>query len=167
MTTGADIFRPLSIPLWRICAEGAEPLAPVASASGRFHHDGQPALYASLSPEGAGVAMASYASPGDPPRLIWPLHLAPKALADLRDRAVCAALGIDPDDLVSRWADDRAAGRQVRSWRASDHLRAMGPDGFLYPSRKAPEHGHVILFATKGLRLAGPPEPWSLAAPIR
>lgn len=111
--------------------------------------------------------MASYASPGDPPRLIWPLHLAPKALADLRDRAVCAALGIDPDDLVSRWADDRAAGRQVRSWRASDHLRAMGPDGFLYPSRKAPEHGHVILFATKGLRLAGPPEPWSLAAPIR
>ena len=167
MTTGAAHVRPFTGRLCRICAEGADPLAFAGAPAGRFHHDHQPTLYASLSPEGAGagVALASYLSPNDPPRLIWPLHLAAPALADLRDPSACAALGIDPSDLVSRWAEAWAEGRPVRSWHASDRLRDLGLDGFLYPSRKAPEHGHVTLFTAAGLRRDGPPARWIPPAP--
>ncbi|WP_334060929.1 RES family NAD+ phosphorylase [Limimaricola cinnabarinus] len=160
MTRAAAHVRPFAGRLWRICAEGADPLALVGSPMGRFHHDGQPALYASSSPEGAGVALASYLTPNDPARWIWPLQLAVPALADLRDPKACAALGVDPRDLVSRWAEARAEGRAVRSWQLSDRMRAKGLDGFLYPSRKSPEHGHVALFGTTGLRKAGPPRRW-------
>ncbi len=108
------------------------------------------------------MALASYATPRNPPRLIWPLHLTRQTLADLRDPSACAVLGIDPEDLVSQWTKAQTAGRPVRSWRASDRLRALGFDGFLYPSRKSPEHGHATLFTATGLRLAGPPKPWRL-----
>ncbi|MGR3463733.1 RES family NAD+ phosphorylase [Limimaricola sp.] len=165
MTRRAELFRPFAGRLWRICAAGADPLAIVASPEGRFHHDGQPALYASLSLEGAGVALVNYVTPDDPPRLAWPLDLAVTALADLRCARVCAGLGIDPDDLVARWAMDRSAGRPARSWRASDRLRDLGAAGAIYPSRKSPEHAHLVLFAATGLRRAGPPRLWRAPKP--
>ncbi|EYD70795.1 RES family NAD+ phosphorylase [Limimaricola hongkongensis] len=162
MTRRAEFLRPFAGRFWRICVEGIDPLSTVTSPEGRFHHDGQPALYASLSPEGAGVALASYVTPEDPPRLVWPLDLATTALADLRRARICTGLGIDPDDLVARRAMDRAAGRPARSWRASDRLRDLGATGAIYPSRKSPEHAHLVLFAATGLRCAGPPRAWRL-----
>lgn len=161
MMTAASGLRPFSGRLWRICTDGADPLAPVSSPEGRFHHGGQPALYTSLSPEGAAVALASYVTRHDPPRLIWPLDLNAAAMADLRDPDTCAAFGIDLSDPVARWTDDRAAGRPARSWRASDRLRALGATGGLYASRKAPHLGHAVLFEATGLRLAGAPTVWT------
>ncbi|MGR3497916.1 MAG: RES family NAD+ phosphorylase [Limimaricola soesokkakensis] len=160
MRSGADHLRPFSGRVWRICDDAADPLAPVASPEGRFHHDGQPALYVSLSPEGAAVALATYAAPADAPRRLWPLDLVTADLADLRDENVRTSLGVDLEDLVARWADDRAAGRPARSWRASDRLRDLGASGFLYPSRKSPEHGHLVLFSIRGLCRGGPSSPW-------
>ncbi|MCP1170157.1 hypothetical protein [Limimaricola litoreus] len=111
------------------------------------------------------MALASYLTPNDPARWIWPLHLAAPGLADLRDPSICAALGVDPRNLVSRWTEARAKGRAVCSWEVSDRMRAKGLNGFLYPSRKSPEHGHVTLFGTTRLRKAGPPRRWSPPAP--
>ncbi|MCZ4261862.1 RES family NAD+ phosphorylase [Limimaricola sp. G21655-S1] len=160
MKSGAGRLRPFSGRVWRICDDAADPLALVASPEGRFHRGGQPALYVSLSPEGASVALATYAAPGDAPRRLWPLDLATTDLADLRDEDVRTALGVDFEDLVARWADDRAAGRPARSWRASDRLRGLGASGFLYPSRKSPEHGHLVMFSTHGLCRGGPSSLW-------
>jgi RES domain-containing protein len=164
---GAELLRPFSGRLWRICAAGADPLAFVANPEGRFHHDGQPAIYASLSPEGAAVALATYLRPDDPPRRLWPLELAAPRIADLREDENCVALGVCPDDLMARWAEDRAAGRPARSWRASDRTRALGATGFLYRSRKAPEHAHLVLFSASGLHQAGPSRRWPEPLPDR
>ena len=45
------------------------------SPEGRFHHDGEPALYMSSRPDWALKAVEAYLRPGDPPRVTVPLAL--------------------------------------------------------------------------------------------
>ena len=63
--------------VWRMIFAGRDPRAPVRSPEGRFHHSGQRALYTSLTPEGTAVAIRRYVAPGDPPRAVVALVLAP------------------------------------------------------------------------------------------
>ena len=138
--------------LWRILFSDRqhEALDPARHPEGRFHHDGQRALYASPTPDAAGVAIDSYYRPGDPPRIILPLWLDGARLLDFRDPATSAALGLCGDETTVDWRTDRAAGHPARSWRASDAARAAGADGIIYFSRKARPLWHVALFCWNG-----------------
>lgn len=118
----------------------------VPSGQGRFHHDGQPALYMSPHPDWAWLAVAPYVRDGDPPRIAVPLALTGAALADLRDPAACRALGVDPADAAADWRGQLGRGERPVSWRASDAVRDAGADGMIYPSRTAPERWHIVLF---------------------
>jgi RES domain-containing protein len=113
---------------------------------GRFHYDGQRALYASPSPETAAVAIARYLRPGDPERALVPLRLSGARIQDLRDPATCAALGIDPATPSVPWSRERSRGLPATSWRASDAVRASGADGMVYSSRTEPARWHLVLF---------------------
>lgn len=156
----APAFCPL-IPLggrfWRILPAAADPLSPVRSPEGRFHHSGQPALYCSPSPEAAGHAVAPYLRPGDPPRLAFPLHLHGARIADLRDPATLAALGLHGHETAVPWLPERAAGRPATTWTASGAARAAGACGMIYTARSAPDRWHLVLFrwnAATGAQLA-------------
>ncbi len=114
--------------LWRILLADRQGEAPEAARQpeGRFHHDGQRALYASPTREAGAVAIDSCYRAGDPPRVILPLALENARLLDFRDPETSAALGLAGDETTVNWRDDRAAGLPARSWRASDAARADG-----------------------------------------
>lgn len=131
--------------VWRAGFRGANPLLPVTSPEGRFHHSGQTALYTSCTPEGCVVAIQRYLSPDDPPREIVPLQLAPCLVADLRGRAAVSAV----------WQDIRAAGAAAPTWAWSDLARAAGAAGLLYSSRSTPALTHLALFDAGLLTRAG------------
>lgn len=164
------VFTALNTPLYRIAfAKHADRvLDGVIHPEGRFHYDGQPALYASPSPESAAVAIDIYLEPNDPPRVLVPLMLRDARMVDLRDPKTCAALAIDPAWPSVPWSDQRATGEPATSWRASDVVRAAAADGMIYASRRVPARWHVVLFAwnrAQGARLTltGPPKPWPTA----
>jgi hypothetical protein len=125
-------------PVWRILflSQIDAPLAPAKAPEGRFHYAGQTALYASLSTEGAGVAIRRYVSDGDPPRVLQRARITDARLVDLRGQRDASIIWQDIHD------------RQGRSptWQFSDQARAMGADGLLYSSRSRPELSHVVLF---------------------
>ena len=120
--------------LWRILFSDwqRKALDPARHPEGRFHHDGQRALYASPTPDAAGVAIDSYYRPGDPPRIILPLWLDGARLLDFRDPATSAALGASRRRNHRRLAHrsrGRAPGAQLAGQRCSpgrgrrwDHL---------------------------------------------
>ena len=150
-------------PLWRILTEGTDPLAGAQNPEGRFHHDGQPALYAALTPEGAAASLTRYLGPDDPLRMIVELEVAGGAILDLDTPDLPA--GIDGETARHRWDIDRKAGRFPPTWTMSDRIRAAGWDGFLYPSRLRPDLRNVCLFHWNEaggpiLTPRGQPEPW-------
>ena len=69
--------------IWRAAFEGRSPLILASAPEGRFHHSGQPALYASLTPEGCRVAIRRYLAPTDPSRLIHPLRFNAERVIDM------------------------------------------------------------------------------------
>ena len=152
---------------WRVLfADRADvALAPVANPEGRFHHDGQPALYLSTTMAGVGASLARYVGENDPPRIIVGLDLAGGRMADLTDAAAAEALGIDPQITRHRWDIDRAAGRPPPTWGLADRLRSGGFDGLLYSSRQRSDLSHIALFRwnqprAPTLAVAVPPAPW-------
>lgn len=118
----------------------------VRSIEGRFHHDGQPALYLSPSPEAVRVAMRAYVRLNDQPRVILPLRLEAAALLDLRNTDIQCVLGLEGYGASVNWRSERATGKLATSWVASDAARKTGCDGVIYASRSQPEHWHVVLF---------------------
>jgi RES domain-containing protein len=78
---------------------------------GRFHRDGQPALYMSPTPGAAAVAVDTYRQPDDPPRLIACLGVNAARIADLRDRDACAHLGLGGHEPSALWQPERQTGR--------------------------------------------------------
>lgn len=131
---------------WRLLPAAADPLSPVLSREGRFHHDGQAALYCSPSPEAAAHAIARYLRPGDAPRLAYPLALTAARIADLRDASTLAALGLKGHETAVPWLPERAAGRPATTWTASDAVRAARLHGMIYTARSAPDRWHLVLF---------------------
>jgi RES domain-containing protein len=145
----------------------AAPLAGAVTPEGRFHHDGQAALYMSSSPAWALKAVEAYLKPGDPPRMIFPLSLQPARVVDLRDLQLCDQLGIDPADAAIPWLPQRAEELSASTWRASDASRRSGADGMIYTARSAPERWHLVLFrwnepGAPSVSVAGAPETLSL-----
>ena len=134
-------------PVWRLLPEAlvGTPCAPAAAPEGRFHHGGQVAAYASLSAEGAHVAIRRYLSDGVARRLV-PMWLSANVVADVRgDRAASVV-----------WQDVRAMGAIAPTWAFSDAARQAGAQAMLYSSRSRPELGHVVVFEVGCLRFVGP-----------
>lgn len=133
---------PFNGTIWRILPrENAHlPLAPARAPEGRFHHDGQFAIYTSLTAEGAGVAIQRYLAADTRPRVIVPLVVESSAILDLRGR---------DDDIRATtlvWQNDRAKGQRAPTWTVSDRARANGAQGILYQSRSRPDLSHLVLF---------------------
>lgn len=138
----------LSGRFWRVVAETRldRVLDGATAPEGRFHRDGQRAIYLSPSPRDAAFAIAPYLRPGDAPRLSVPLYLERARLADLRDGDTCAALGLRGDEAAIPWLPERAQGLPATTWRASDAARQAYHDGIIYAARSAPERWHLVLF---------------------
>ncbi len=164
MNTASGLF---SGRLWRIlfADRQTEALGAARHPEGRFHHDGQRALYASPTTEAAAVAIDSYYRPDDPPRVIVPLWLEGARLLNFRASATSTDLGLSGDEPTVNWRVDRAAGQPARSWLASDAARAAGADGIIYYSRKAAPLWHVALLRWNdgkvSLRNDGPAQPFT------
>lgn len=126
---------------FRALFAGGDPLAPALAPAGRFHHSGQWALYASLTPEGCAVAIRRYLRPDDPPRVVVALRVAGR-MADLRGRAAASVV----------WQEERAAGRPSPTWEFSDAARAVGAQGLLYSSRSRPDLTHLVIFDPAAVR---------------
>ncbi|MCE8417994.1 RES family NAD+ phosphorylase [Rhodovulum sulfidophilum] len=143
--------------VWRLLPteRAGAPCAPVASPEGRFHRPGEAVLYASLTAEGAGVAIARYLTPDAPARALVPLAVTADRIVDLR-----ALPAPNPASIV--WQDLRASGAPAPTWAFSDAARAEGAEGLLYPSRSRPELSHLVLFdpAPPLVQPAGPARPW-------
>lgn len=142
-----------------------EMLLPVRHYEGRFHHDGQTALYVSPDMDAARVAIDSYYKADDPPRVAVPLYLTSARLVDFRDPKTAGKFGLKGTETSVNWRQERIAGQPASSWLASDAARAAGADGMIYTSRKMPPHWHIVLFdwnSGRGARLRadGPPIPF-------
>ncbi|WP_317627356.1 RES family NAD+ phosphorylase [Rhodalgimonas zhirmunskyi] len=125
------------------------PATPAKAPEGRFHHSGQVAAYASLSAEGAAVAIQRYLTDGQA-RMLVPMWLEARRVVDHRG---------DPGASII-WQDVRAEGTVSPTWAYSDAARAAGAEAMLYSSRTRPELSHVVVFAPGCLRLAGPVTPF-------
>ncbi len=141
-------------PVWRILfrTQSGDPFSPARAPEGRFHHSGQFALYASLSAEGAGIAIRRYVSQNDPPRVIQQLQVSKARVLDLRGQTSASIV----------WQDLRATGVRSPTWRYSDKARESGADGLLYSSRSRPDLSHLVLFNAEHptLQTAGAPCDW-------
>ncbi len=125
-------------PVWRILFrhQSGDPLSPARAPEGRFHHSGQFALYASLSAEGAGIAIQRYISTSDQPRVIQRLRVSKAQMLDLRGQQAASII----------WQGLVNTGSPSPTWQFSDEARASGTDGLLYSSRSRPELSHLVLF---------------------
>ncbi|MBT9385215.1 RES family NAD+ phosphorylase [Pseudooceanicola sp. CBS1P-1] len=139
-------------PVWRIIpsADLAEPGLPARAPVGRFHHSGQIAIYASLSAEGAGIAIRRYLSDGVA-RMLVPMWLSVERAADESANRAASVV----------WQDLHAAGKPSPTWAYSDAARELGAEAMLYASRSRPDLSHVVIFSPGKLRPAGPALPFN------
>ncbi|WP_170753367.1 RES family NAD+ phosphorylase [Ruegeria lacuscaerulensis] len=141
-------------PVWRILfrTHSDAPLAPARAPEGRFHYAGQTALYASLSAEGAEVAIRRYVSRDDPPRILQRARITEARLVDFRGQPEASIV----------WQDIAKACGRSPTWKFSDKARALGADGMIYSSRSRPQLSHVVLFRTSARLICvdAPSETW-------
>lgn len=143
-------MRAFNGPVWRLVprALADTPASAAKAPEGRFHHSGQLAAYASLSAEGASVAIRRYLDDGAE-RVLIPMWLVADRVADVR--------GMPAASIV--WQDLRAAGHASPTWMLSDAARHAGADAMLYSSRSRPDLSHVVVFHLGCLSPAGRPSP--------
>lgn len=139
-------------PCWRAVPTGREEaVLDGTERGGRYNRPGQRTLYMSGSPAGVAAAMHRY---GAADRALVKLEVVADRLIDLRDRAACAALGIDPADAGGDWMTTIDGGTEPSSWRIADRARAVGAMGLIDGSRRSPGEWHLVLF---GWNTAGEP----------
>ncbi|MEP3199752.1 MAG: RES family NAD+ phosphorylase [Lentilitoribacter sp.] len=138
---------PIDIPVWRILPVELlnAPNSPARASAGRFHHSGQIAAYASLSAEGAAVAIKRYLSDGIERKLV-PMHLTCERTLDRRN---------DRDASIG-WQDIHANGQTPPTWVNSDEARLLSAQAMLYSSRSRPDLSHVVVFEPDCLSFVGP-----------
>lgn len=115
-------------------------------SAGRFSQPAAPTLYLSSSPEGVAAALLAHTDPESPPREVLAFDVAASRIADLRDGAAMAALGVDVEAAAAPWQDDVAAGQAPASWSVRERLVELGAHGLIDPSRKRPGLWHLTLF---------------------
>lgn len=138
---------PIDIPVWRTLPIELldAPNSPSRAPAGRFHHSGQIAAYASLSAEGAAVAMKRYLV-DEIERKLVPMQLTCERALDKRN---------DPDASIV-WQEIYENGQTPPTWEISDDARSIGAQAMLYSSRSRPELSHVVVFEPICLSLVGP-----------
>lgn len=138
---------PFNGPVWRLLpkAFADTPAEPAQAPKGRFHHSGQVAAYASLTAEGAAVAIQRYLGDGVA-RVLIPMWLRCTSIADERGNQSASIV----------WQDICEAGHPSPTWAFSDAARKAGAQAMLYASRSRPEISHVVVFDTACLRYVGP-----------
>jgi hypothetical protein len=137
-------------PVWRILPHALvdTPTKPARAPEGRFHHSGQIAAYASLSAEGASVAIQRYL--GDQiARKLVPMWLKSDCVVDERGNTAVSVI----------WQDMRASGLCSPTWVFSDTARNAGAKAMLYSSRSRPELDHIVVFDPTCLSYVGPITP--------
>ena len=98
-----------------------------------------------MSGSEAGVTAATVRY-GHAARTVIRLAVEAEALVDLRDRAACATLGIDPAGSKDDWIAALDRGGEPASWAVADRARAIGATGMIDASRRAPGEWHLVLF---------------------
>ncbi len=119
---------------------------PLPASAGRYHRPGQSALYLSVSPEWAAIAISNYRREDGLKRVIIPVEVDPAHVLDQRDPDACAALGIDCASSGQPWQPALERGEEPPSWRNADAVRSAGADGLIDPSRRIPGGWHLTLF---------------------
>lgn len=130
MRFAGDCFRAHD-PRWSfapLSGEGA------AVHGGRFNPAGVPALYLSLTMEGAAIEAAQGFAGKLEPLTICLYAVDCADVVDASSETACAHAGIDPAEISSPWALDRAEGREPASWALARRLSGAGHCGMLYPS---------------------------------
>lgn len=113
---------------------------------GRYSRADESSLYLSSSRDGAAAAMIAHTRENSPERVILPVRVAADRIFDLRDLKACAEAEIDRDAAFADWQDIVRSGGEAPSWRVADRIRALGANGLVDPSRKAPGLWHLVLF---------------------
>ncbi|MXV44697.1 RES domain-containing protein [Saccharibacter sp. 17.LH.SD] len=121
-------------------------LQSVTSPVGRYHHDGQAAIYMSSRPDWAFRAIESYIRPNDPPRFLWSLELQNACVIDMRDKMICEKLGLKKSDSDMPWKPQIQQGIVPYTWKVSDKARDYGADGLIYTARSNPARWHIVIF---------------------
>ena len=139
-------------PVWRILPQDLvdTPAKPARAPKGRFHHSGQVAAYASLSVEGASVAIQRYLSDGVS-RVIVPMWLRCAVVADLRGNSEASVV----------WQELTGRDTPSPTWVFSDGARDAGAHALLYSSRSRPDLTHVVVFQPTCLQFVGPAVPYT------
>lgn len=101
---------------------------------GRFNPVGTPALYLSLTLEGAVVEASSGFGGRFEPLTLCSYEGDVEDLLDLRTDAERTAAGVALDELFCQWELDLAEGRDPASWTVAKRLIAAGAAGILVPS---------------------------------
>jgi RES domain-containing protein len=114
---------------------------------GRYSSAAQPTLYLSASRDGVAAAMKAHSDNRSGRLEIVSVHVAADRIFDLRDAPALAAMGIRLEDAVAPWQEVVAAGGIPTSWSVRDRLEALGAQGLVDPSRKAPGLWHLVLFS--------------------
>lgn len=116
---------------------------------GRYSSAAQPTLYLSASRDGVAAAMKAHRDNRSGRLEIVSVHVAADRIFDLRDAPALAlaAMGIRLEDAVAPWQEVVAAGGIPTSWSVRDRLEALGAQGLVDPSRKAPGLWHLVLFS--------------------
>ena len=129
--------------------------AGAAIHGGRFNAKGTPALYLSLSIEGAVAEAAQAFAAKLEPLTICLYEVDCEAILDLTDARVRAEAGVAAEDMGCAWALDRAAGRVPPSWTIARRLMAEGVTGIVVPSyaRHAPKGAANLVLWTWGANL--------------
>jgi len=109
-------LQPFAGPVWRWLSSSlvGTPTIPPKAPNGRFHHSRQIAAYASLSAEGAEVAIQRYLGDGVA-RMLVPMWLDAARVADVRGNPKASMV----------WQDISKAGRFSPTWALSDAARAQ------------------------------------------
>ncbi len=114
----------------------ASPLSGEGAAihGGRFNAQGTPALYLSLTVDGAVHEAAQGLVRKLRPLTICLYRVDCDDLVDLRTAAGRRTADVDPAHLACAWALDLASRRQPPSWAVAQRLMASGAAGILVPS---------------------------------
>lgn len=108
----------------------------------RFNRPGQDALYLSPDELSARVAIGQYVTPESQDRELITLSLSSCRLFDLRLPEHTDVY----EHAKQPWIAPLDAGREPSSWQAADHIRDLGYDGLIDPSRRRPGLWHITLF---------------------
>jgi RES domain-containing protein len=115
---------------------------------GRFNPLGTPALYTSLSPEGAWAeAQQGFAFKAQPMTLCA-YRVDCDHVLDLSSREACAKASVDFAALTCPWADLMSQKRPVPSWELQKRMKGEGVAAIIVPSfaPAAPVSGRNMVF---------------------